>query len=124
MRAVLQRGATRGRTSRAFAALCCGDGTRAARGDAMSAVGLHAFNLLPYRPGARRRARNRALAVLAGASLAGCAAVGAAAGWDALERVSIDEKRAVLDAALRQLSAPVAEHARLVEAEALRRRAQ
>jgi type IV pilus assembly protein PilN len=90
----------------------------------MSAVGLHAFNLLPYRPGARRRARNRALAVLAGASLAGCAAVGAAAGWDALERVSIDEKRDVLDAALRQLSAPVAEHARLVEAEALRRRAQ
>ena len=32
----------------------------------MSAVSLHAFNLLPYRSGARRRARNRALAVLAG----------------------------------------------------------
>ena len=45
----------------------------------MSAVGLHAFNLLPYRSGARRRARNRALALLAGAGLAGCAAVGAVA---------------------------------------------
>ena len=90
----------------------------------MSAVGLHAFNLLPYRPGARRRARNRALALLAGASLAGCAAVGAMAIWDALERVRIDEKRDVLDAALRQLSAPVAEHARPLEAEALRQRAQ
>src|ERR1700738_1528496 len=124
MRAVLQRGATGGRTSRTFAAVRCGDGACAARGDAMSAVGLHAFNLLPYRPGARRRARNPAVALLAGASLAGCAAVGAMASWDALERVRIDEKRDVLDAALRQLSAPVAEHARLLEAEALRQRAQ
>jgi type IV pilus assembly protein PilN len=90
----------------------------------MSAVGLHAFNLLPYRSGARRRARNRALALLAGAGLAGCAAVGAVAGWDALERVRIDEKRDSLDVALRQLSAPIAEHARLVERQALERRAQ
>jgi type IV pilus assembly protein PilN len=90
----------------------------------MSTVGLHAFNLLPYRSGARRRARNRALALLAGASVAGCAAVGVLAGWDALERVRIDESRGVLDAALAQLSAPVTEHARLVEQEALQRRAQ
>jgi len=90
----------------------------------MSAVGLHAFNLLPYRSGARRRARNRALALLAGAGLAGCAAVGAVAGWDALERVRVEEKRDSLDVALRQLSAPVAEHARLVEAQALERRAK
>ena len=90
----------------------------------MSAVGLHAFNLLPYRSGARRRARNRALALLAGAGLAGCAAVGAVAGWDALERVHIEEKRDLLDAALRQLSAPIAEHARLVERQALERKAQ
>ena len=89
----------------------------------MNAVGLHAFNLLPYRSGARRRARNRALALLAGAGLAGCAAVGAVAGWDALERVHIEEKRDLLDAALRQLSAPIAEHARLVERQALERRA-
>jgi hypothetical protein len=90
----------------------------------MSAAGLHAFNLLPYRSGARRRARNRALALLAGASLAGCAAVGVLAGWDELERVRIDESRGALNVALAQLSAPVAEHARLVEQEALRRRAQ
>jgi Tfp pilus assembly protein PilN len=90
----------------------------------MSAVSLHAFNLLPYRSGARRRARNRALALLAGAGLAGCAAVGAVAGWDALERVHIEEKRNLLDVALRQLSAPIAEHARLVERQALERRAQ
>ena len=90
----------------------------------MSAVGLHAFNLLPYRSGARRRARNRALALLAGAGLAGCAAVGVVAGWDALERVRIEEKRASLDVALRQLSAPIAEHARLVERQALEQRAR
>jgi hypothetical protein len=90
----------------------------------MSAVSLHAFNLLPNRSGARGRARNRALALLAGAGLAGCAAVGAVAGWDALERVHIEEKRNLLDVALRQLSAPIAEHARLVERQALERRAQ
>jgi Tfp pilus assembly protein PilN len=90
----------------------------------MSTIGLHAFNLLPYRSGARRRARNRTLALLAGAGLAGCAAVGAVAGWDAFERVRVEEKQDSLDAALRQLSAPVAEHARLVERQALERRAQ
>ncbi|WP_158934197.1 fimbrial assembly family protein [Burkholderia sp. S171] len=90
----------------------------------MSAMSLHAFNLLPYRSGARRRARNRALALLAGAGLAGCAAVGVVAGWDALERVHIEETRELLDRALKQLSAPIAEHARLVEREALGRRAQ
>lgn len=90
----------------------------------MSAVGLHAFNLLPYRSGARRRARNQALALLAGAGLAGCAAVGAVAGWDALERMHIEEKRDSLDMALRQLNGPIAEHARLVERRALERRAQ
>lgn len=90
----------------------------------MSAVGLHAFNLLPYRPGARRRARNRALALLAGASVAGCSAVGAVAGWDALTRARLDEQRVVLDHALAKLSGPLAEHARLAEQEALRRRAE
>ncbi|WP_438394598.1 PilN domain-containing protein [Caballeronia sp. DA-9] len=90
----------------------------------MSAVGLHAFNLLPYRPGARRRARNRALALLAGASVAGCAAAGVLAGWDALARVRIDEQRGALDRALAGLNSSVAEHARLVEQQALRRREQ
>jgi Tfp pilus assembly protein PilN len=89
----------------------------------MSTIGLHAFNLLPYRPGARRRARNRALALLAGASVVGCAAVGVLAGWDSLERARIDKSRGALDVALAQLNVPVAEHARLVEQEALRQRA-
>ncbi|KQR84887.1 hypothetical protein ASG35_27690 [Burkholderia sp. Leaf177] len=90
----------------------------------MSAVALHAFNLLPYRPGARRRARNRALALLAGASVAGCGAVGAVAGWDALTRARLEEHRAVLDQALTRLNGPLAEHTRLVEQEASRRRAE
>jgi Tfp pilus assembly protein PilN len=90
----------------------------------MSAIGLRAFNLLPYRPGARRRARNRALALLAGASVAGCGAVGAMAGWDALTRAHLDEQRVVLDQALARLSAPLAEHARLAELETSRRRAE
>jgi len=58
------------------------------------------------------------------AGLAGCAGVGAVAGWDALERVHIEEKRDSFDVALRQLSAPIAEHARLVERQVLERRAQ
>jgi len=90
----------------------------------MSAAGLHAFNLLPYRPGARRRARNRALALLAGASVAGCGAVGAMAGWEALTRAHLDEQRVALDQALARLSAPLAEHARLAEREALGKRAE
>ncbi len=90
----------------------------------MSAIGWSGFNLLPYRSGARRRARNRTLAVIAGAGLAGCAAVGAMAAWDEMDRVRIDEKRNVLDVALQKLQEPVAEHARLVDTQALQRRAQ
>jgi hypothetical protein len=63
----LQWRATGRRTFRAFVAIRGRNGPCAARGDVMSAVGLHTFNLLPYRTGARRRARNQALALLAGA---------------------------------------------------------
>ena len=90
----------------------------------MSTVGMLGFNLLPYRSGARRRARNRTAAMLAGAGLAGCAAVGVVAGWDALERARIDKQREAVETQLRALRIPVAEHARLTEDEALRRRAQ
>jgi Tfp pilus assembly protein PilN len=90
----------------------------------MSAVGMLDFNLLPYRSGARRRARNRTIAMLAGAGLAGCAAVGVLAAWDGLERVSLDEQREEVETQLRALHTPLAEHARLTEDEALRRRAQ
>jgi type IV pilus assembly protein PilN len=64
------------------------------------------------------------LALLAGASVAGCGAVGAVAGWDALARARLDEQRAVLDQALAKLNGPLAEHARLAEQEASRRRAE
>jgi Tfp pilus assembly protein PilN len=90
----------------------------------MSAVGMLGFNLLPYRSGARRRAHNRTVAMLAGAGLAGCAAVGVVAGWDAVERVRIDKQREEVEAQLRALRIPAAEHARLTEDDALRRRAQ
>jgi Tfp pilus assembly protein PilN len=90
----------------------------------MSTVGMLGFNLLPYRSGVRRRARNRTAAMLAGAGLAGCAAVGVVAGWDALERARIDKQREAVETQLRALRIPVAEHARLTEDEALRRRAQ
>jgi Tfp pilus assembly protein PilN len=90
----------------------------------MSTVSLEGFNLLPHRSGARRRARNRTIALLSGAGLAGCVAVGAVAAWDALERVHVDEQREDVEAELRQLSVPVAEHAKLVDEDALRRRAQ
>jgi type IV pilus assembly protein PilN len=90
----------------------------------MSAVGMQGFNLLPYRSGARRRTRNRTVAMLAGAGLAGCAAVGVVAGWDALERVHFDRQREAAETQLRALRIPAAEHAKLTEDEALRRRAQ
>jgi type IV pilus assembly protein PilN len=85
---------------------------------------LDGFNLLPYRSRKRREARNRRLALLASAGLAGCAAVGAVAGWDAFERARLDDRRAVLEAALRASAADVAEHGRLTDAEAERRRAR
>ncbi|MDR5751837.1 MULTISPECIES: PilN domain-containing protein [unclassified Caballeronia] len=82
------------------------------------------FNVLPYRMKKRREARSRRLTALAAAALAGCAAVGAAAGWDALDRARLDERRLALEASLRASGAKVAEHGRLTEAEAQRRRAR
>ncbi|BAN24295.1 PilN domain-containing protein [Caballeronia insecticola] len=90
----------------------------------MTVVMLEGFNLLPYRARRRREARRRRLATFAAAGLAGCAAVGAVAGWDALERARLDERRAALEASLHAANAQVDEHARLVRAEAERRRAR
>ena len=90
----------------------------------MTAIILEGFNLLPYRARRRREARRRRLALLAAASLAGCAAVGAVAGRDAFERARLDERRMALEASLHASAAPIAEHARLVRAEADRRRAR
>ncbi|SAL73604.1 fimbrial assembly family protein [Caballeronia peredens] len=90
----------------------------------MTAVMLEGFNLLPYRARRRREARRRRLVTLAAASLAGCAAVGAVAGWDVVEHIRLDERRMALEASLRASNAQVDEHARLVRAEADRRRAR
>jgi type IV pilus assembly protein PilN len=90
----------------------------------MTAAMLEGFNLLPYRARRRREVRRRRLALLAAAGLAGCAAVGAVAGWDAFERARLDERRVALEASLRASSVQIDEHARLVRAEAERRRAR
>jgi type IV pilus assembly protein PilN len=89
-----------------------------------SLVLVDGFNVLPYRSKKRREARNRRLTALAAAALAGCAAVGAAAGWDAFERARLDERRQALEASLRASGAKVAGHGSLTEAEAQRRRAR
>ncbi|MDR5821128.1 PilN domain-containing protein [Caballeronia sp. LZ043] len=90
----------------------------------MSAAMLDGFNLLPYRARRRREVRRRRLALLAAASIAGCAAVGVVAGRDAFERARLTERRAALEASLLASSAPVDEHARLVRAAEERRRAR
>ncbi|SAK85229.1 fimbrial assembly family protein [Caballeronia temeraria] len=90
----------------------------------MNAAMLDGFNLLPYRARKRRELRRRRLALIGAVSLAGCAAVGAAAGWDTFERVRLDERRVALEASLRASSAQIDEHARLVRAESERRRAR
>jgi Tfp pilus assembly protein PilN len=90
----------------------------------MSAVVMpDGFNLLPYRTRRRRELRRRRLAILAAAGLAGCAAASAVAGWDAVQRARVDERRAALDASVRASAAQTGEHARLVRAEIERRRA-
>ncbi|SAK98600.1 PilN domain-containing protein [Caballeronia ptereochthonis] len=90
----------------------------------MIAATLEGFNLLPYRVRRRREVRRRRLVLLAAASLAGCAAVGAVAGWDAFARARLDERRMALQATLRASGAQIDEHARLVRSEADRRRAR
>jgi Tfp pilus assembly protein PilN len=87
-------------------------------------VRLDGFNLLPYRSRKRREARNRRLVALAAAGFAGCAAVGAVAGWDAFELARVDKQRSQLEAALGRSSADAAEHGRLTDAESQRRRAR
>ncbi|KXU95853.1 fimbrial assembly family protein [Caballeronia megalochromosomata] len=88
----------------------------------MNAAMVDGFNLLPYRARKRREVRRQRLALLGAVSLAACAAVGAVAGWDGLERARLDERRMALEASLRTSGAQIDEHARLVRAEAERRR--
>jgi type IV pilus assembly protein PilN len=90
----------------------------------MSAAMLDGFNLLPYRARKRREVRRQRLALLGAVTLAGCAAVGAVAGWDTFERARLDERRMALEASLRTSGTQIEEHARLVRAESDRRRAR
>jgi Tfp pilus assembly protein PilN len=91
---------------------------------AAAVASVEGFNLLPHRSRKRRALRRQRLAILAAAGLAGCAAVGSVVGWDAFTRARLDERRVALETTLRSSSAELDEHARLLRAEAERRRAR
>jgi type IV pilus assembly protein PilN len=78
---------------------------------------LGGFNLLPYRQRNARLARRRRACEWIAAVLAGCAAVLALGGWQAVEKARIDARRASIEHALTQLNAPLAEHAKLLRAQ-------
>ncbi|SAL01581.1 hypothetical protein AWB77_06367 [Caballeronia fortuita] len=90
----------------------------------MNAAMHEGFNLLPYRARKRRELRRQRLTLIGAVGLAAFAAVGAVAGWDAFERVRLDERRVALETSLRASSAQFDEHARLLRAESERRRAR
>lgn len=71
------------------------------------------FNLLPYRRSNARRARRRCLIEWLVAALFGCAALLGTVGWQAFERARLDTQRTSSERVLAQLTAPLAEHARL-----------
>ncbi|CAB3794633.1 hypothetical protein LMG28614_03972 [Paraburkholderia ultramafica] len=78
---------------------------------------LGGFNLLPYRQRNARLARRRRVREWVAAALAGCAAVLALAAWQAFEKTRLDAQRASLEHSLTQLTAPLAEHAKLQRAQ-------
>ena len=83
----------------------------------LSHTWLGGFNLLPYRQRNARLARRRRVREWLAAALAGCAAVLALAGWQAFEKTRLDAQRASLEHDFTQLSAPLAEHAKLQRAQ-------
>lgn len=78
---------------------------------------LGGFNLLPYRQRNARLARRRCLLEWIAAALAGCAAVLALAGWQVFERARLDAQRASVEQSLTQLTGPLSEHAKLLQAQ-------
>lgn len=84
------------------------------RGERFARGWLGGFNLLPYRQRNARLARRRCLLEWIAAAFAGCAAVFALAGWQAVERARLDARRESIEQSLAQLSAPLAEHAALL----------
>lgn len=75
---------------------------------------LGGFNLLPYRQRNARLARRQRLLEWIAALCAGCVAVFALAGWQAIGKARLDARRASMERALTQLSTPLAEHAALL----------
>ncbi|CAB3759275.1 fimbrial assembly protein [Paraburkholderia humisilvae] len=76
-------------------------------------VWLGGFNLLPHRQRAARRERRRRVNEALGSVAVGCIAVLALATWQTVDRVRLDAQRASFERSLSQLTAPLAEHARL-----------
>ncbi|WP_027800387.1 PilN domain-containing protein [Paraburkholderia dilworthii] len=77
---------------------------------------LGGFNLLPHRQRKARLARRRCLFAWTVAAFAGCTAVVALAGYQALEKARLDAQRASVEQSLAQLAAPLTEHARVLRA--------
>jgi Tfp pilus assembly protein PilN len=76
-------------------------------------VWIGGFNLLPYRRSNARAARRRCLIEWLVAALVGCVALFGMAGWQSFERARLDSQRVESERVLAQLTAPLAEHARL-----------
>jgi len=79
------------------------------------------FNLLPYRQRDARLARRRCAMEWFGAAMAGALAVLAFAGSQWFVGAQLDAQRASIGRSLAELATPLAEHARLVQADADRR---
>ncbi|EIF29439.1 Fimbrial assembly protein (PilN) [Burkholderia sp. Ch1-1] len=86
------------------------------RGARFARPWLGGFNLLPHRQRNARLARRRRMLEWFAAVCAGGIAVLALAGWQAVERARLDAQRASIEQSLKQLSAPLAEHAALLQA--------
>ena len=88
-----------------------------ARGTRFTRSWLGGFNLLPYRQRNARLARRRCVLECIAAAFAGCAAVLALAGWQALEKARLDAQRVSIEQSLARFTAPLAEHAGLLRAQ-------
>ncbi|WP_408357997.1 MULTISPECIES: fimbrial assembly protein [unclassified Paraburkholderia] len=86
----------------------------ASRGARLVQPWLGGFNLLPYRQRNARLARQARVREWIAAALAGCAAILALAAWQAFDKARLDAYRASFEQSLMQLSAPLAEHAKLL----------
>ncbi|MBB5428594.1 type IV pilus assembly protein PilN [Paraburkholderia sp. JPY158] len=84
---------------------------------------LGGFNLLPYRQRNARLARHRCMRDWAAAACVGAAGVLLVAGWQSFAAARLDARRAAVEQALTPLAVPLAEHAKLSQAEQQQRQA-